>query len=131
MSKKIYYFIDTEEQKFHFFESREKAKEFSEDLPTEELVIDGKVINENAKKFPMYQRELRHYYGTVYVAYNWEKSGTIHYELFGRWKDAKRYRDEYKIKKFELTPYDEYMNNDDEEKEEKKAEKKVKRRSPF
>jgi hypothetical protein len=151
MSKKIYYFVDAENEEFHFFESREKALEFRDSLEKRDLVINGKTFEE-VPRLTMYQRELRHYYGTVYVVYKKTESGNISYKIFGRWKDCRGYdKDNYDYKKIVLTPYDEYKGKDKDTKaelseevkeeidkadysemfKEGKKEKKVKRRSPF
>lgn len=138
MTKTIYYFVLTDKQKFKFFENYQKAKEFRDSLPRVEKNILGNTFK--GPKYEMKQKDLKHYYGTVFLGVKWSKNGNCSYVILGRWKEAKHYKDDYDIEKFELTPYEEYKKQNTPEPEEVSLEESTKEakekadminRSPF
>jgi hypothetical protein len=116
MTETIYYFVLSDKQKFKFFEDYKKAKKFRNSLPRVEKNILGNTFE--GPKYEMEQKDLKHYYGTVFLGVKWGKNGNCSYVILGRWKEAKHYRDDYNIEKFVLTPYEEYKRQNTPEPEE-------------
>ena len=118
MATMIYYIIDLEAKEFHFFEDGQhnEAKTKEKELMEKYGSIKSEIWKDaEFAPYPIEYKTLKNYYGTVWLAYKWSDSGAVAYSIQGRWNDIKHRRDDgYTIKKFELTPYEEYQKQFEE-----------------
>ena len=112
----IYYLIDFKAKEFFFYEDHTAAKQKEKELMDKYGPLKNKIFPDtDFPPCPVEWKTLKNYYGTVWLAIKWSDSGAAHYHIQGRWKDIKHNKEnDYEIKKFVLTPYDEYMKEDEE-----------------
>ena len=106
---KIMYLIDPTTKEFFFFEegpgyyaAKEKQKEYGTET----------VLGSEVPIVRIQYRKVSSYYGTVWVAYDYTHDAYI---IAGRYKDVKRHLvNGYKIKKYVVTPYEQYIHRFEE-----------------
>lgn len=109
----ISYIIDLKAKQFYFFEEGH-YKEAQE----KQVEIIGNYNEDQWHSINIQHKRLKKYYGTVWLARKFTESGACHYYIEGSWKLVKGFKDKgYIIKKFVLTPYEEYNKRFEEPKE--------------
>jgi hypothetical protein len=119
---RIYFICVHPEQKFYVSDDYKKIQEIEEELTKKYGFMKnesvGLGISDHLDKLmtsiPKYMhdsKDLPKYYGTVWIAYKFSEDGkSCRYRVDSHFKTVKDRKDDgYTIKKFELTPYKEYM----------------------
>lgn len=107
----VYYLIDLKAKQVHIYvnwnEAKKKENELTEKYGLRSIELPTGYIFE-AEPVRIQYTELKHYYGTVWLAYKWE-DGHLHYKIEGRWKEIMHWKDTMEIKKIVFKTYKEYM----------------------
>jgi len=108
MTKNITILFFHEKNSFEIFENYGKGMRKWEELSGVKDLPMGEWLKKPVP-FSIVNINLKHYYGTVWVATKWNKENdAVHYFAKGRWKDIKYLKDDgYKIKKIVLEEFKE------------------------
>jgi len=112
MTELISYIVDSNKKEFFFYENNREGNTAMKEKETELAERDGyeELMGIKIPPYPHQLKRLKSYHGTVWLVYKTLDSGCILYSIHGRWKEAKLSKTEgYKVKKFIITPYKEYM----------------------
>ena len=127
IKKTIYYLLDHKTKEIflydNFIKAREKREEFMEKYGPKTFTLSNGNVIEDCYPIDINQKNLKHYYGTVFMLYKFKKNGVFAAYIEGRKKEIDQIQkyanlEGFTLQKFVIVPYKEFKKQfepDDDE----------------
>lgn len=102
MGRMIYYLIDLQNKEIFAFNNHDKAKTKEKELGLIESDFKDKML---IPRCSLEFKTLKNYYGTIWIKYRFNESGSCAFKIEGRMKDL-GIIEGFKVKKIALEPYE-------------------------